>query len=87
MKGDKIEIVVDTGGAVEKYQIAATRAGRRVEVSTGRGVVEVSEVTRTGRPVRTGRFMTSRVVALVEHPASDEGPEPAIARPVLKHSA
>jgi hypothetical protein len=31
--------------------------------------------------------MTSRVVALVEHPASDEGPEPAIARPVLKHSA
>ncbi|HEV3234003.1 MAG: hypothetical protein WAT58_01870 [Candidatus Dormiibacterota bacterium] len=87
MKGDRIEIVVDTGGAVEKYEIAATRAGRRVEVSTGRGLVEVSEVTRTGRPVRTGRFMTSRVVALVEHPAGEGGPEPALTRPVLKHSA
>jgi len=43
MKGDRIEIVVDTGGAVEKYEIAATRAGRRVEISTGRGLVEVSD--------------------------------------------
>jgi hypothetical protein len=33
--------------------------------------VEVSEVTRTGQPVRTGRFMASRVVALVEHPAAE----------------
>jgi hypothetical protein len=40
-----------------------------VEVSTGRGIVEVSEVTRTGTAVRTARFMASRVVALVEHPA------------------
>jgi hypothetical protein len=32
-------------------------------------VVEVSEVTRTGTPVRTGRFMAARVIALVEHPA------------------
>jgi len=29
------------------------------------------EVTRTGEPVRTARFMASRVVALVEHPASE----------------
>ena len=43
-------------------------AGRRVEVSTGRGVVEVTEVTRTGTAVRTARFMASRVIALVEHP-------------------
>lgn len=71
VKGDRVEIAVDTGRSVEKYEIAATRAGRRVEISTGRGVVEVSEVTRTGRPVRTGRFMSSRVVALVEHPAED----------------
>jgi hypothetical protein len=28
-------------------------------------------VTRTGEPVRTARFMASRVVALVEHPASE----------------
>ena len=45
------------------------RAGRRVEVSTSRGVIEVTEVTRTGAPVRSGRFMAERVVALVEHPA------------------
>ena len=49
----------------------ATRAGRRIEVTTARGVVEVSEVTRGGTPVRTGRFMASRLVALVEHPAAE----------------
>jgi hypothetical protein len=32
-------------------------------------VVEVAEVTRTGTPVRTARFMATRVVALVEYPA------------------
>jgi hypothetical protein len=40
-----------------------------VEVSTIRGVVEVTEVTRTGTVVRTARFMASRIIALVEHPA------------------
>ena len=69
MLGDRVEIVVDVGGGVQTYSIAATKAGRRVEVSTVRGVVEVVEVTRTGSPVRTARFMASRVVALVEHPA------------------
>jgi hypothetical protein len=69
MKGDRVEVVVDTGGSVQTYEIAATKAGRRVEVATSRGVVEVTEVTRTGNPVRTGRFMAARVVALVEHPA------------------
>lgn len=69
MKGDRVEVVIDSGeGATQSYEIAATRAGRRVEVSTGRGIVEVSEVTRTGTVVRTARFMSSRVVALVEHP-------------------
>lgn len=71
MKGDRVEVVIDTGDGVRTYEIDATRAGRKVEVSTVRGVVEVAEVTRTGRPVRTGRFMQSRVVALVEHPAAD----------------
>lgn len=71
MKGDRVEVVIDTGGATETYEIEATRAGRRVEISTARGDVEVSEVTRSGTPVRTGRFMAARVVALVEHPASD----------------
>jgi hypothetical protein len=72
MKGDRVEVVVDTGGSAETYEIVATREGRKVEVNTVRGVVEVSEVTRSGQPVRTGRFMATRVIALVEHPAGDE---------------
>jgi hypothetical protein len=71
VKGDRVEIVVDTGDGTRVYDITATRAGRRVEISTGRGVVEVTEVTRSGNPVRTARFMSTRVVALVEHPAAD----------------
>lgn len=69
MKGDRVEIVVDAGDGTLRYEIEATKAGRRVEVSTVRGVVEVAEVTRTGTPVRSGRFMAARVLALVEHPA------------------
>jgi len=70
MKGDWVEIVVDAGGATRTYEVAATRAGRRVEVVNRRGLVEVAELTRGGTPVRTARFMSSRVIALVEHPAS-----------------
>ena len=70
MRGDRVEIVVDTGDGTRTFEIEATRAGRRVEVSTSRGVVEVSEVTRTGQVIRSGRFMAPRVVALVEHPAA-----------------
>lgn len=80
MKGDRVEIVVDTGGAAQTYEIGATKAGRRVEISTARGVVEVSEVTRSGQPVRTGRFMAARVIALVEHPASDGVAEEPVGR-------
>jgi len=61
--------VIDAGGETRTYEVTATRAGRRVEISSGRGVVEVTEVTRSGTPVRTARFMASRVLALVEHPA------------------
>ena len=57
---------------MQTFEIAATRAGRRVEVTNARGVVEVTEVTRSGQPVRTGRFMATRVVALVEHPAGED---------------
>jgi hypothetical protein len=67
-----VEIVVSADDGSRTYEIAATRAGRRVEISTARGIVEVVEVTRTGQPVRTARFMASRVVALVEHPAGEE---------------
>jgi hypothetical protein len=71
MKGDRVEVVVDTGGAVQTFEIVASRAGRRIEVTTARGVVEVTEVTRGGTPVRTGRFMANRIIALVEHPARE----------------
>ncbi|MGH2753972.1 MAG: hypothetical protein ACRDLB_06015 [Actinomycetota bacterium] len=72
MKGDRVEIEVDTGGTTKTFEIVATKAGRRIEVSNARGVVEVAELTRTGVVVRSGRFMASRVVAIVEHPAEDE---------------
>ncbi|MEU3148208.1 MULTISPECIES: hypothetical protein [unclassified Streptomyces] len=68
MKGDRVEIVVDAGDTTRTYEVVASRAGRRVETAVRRGVVEVSEVTRTGTAVRTARFMANRVLALVEHP-------------------
>ena len=71
MKGDRVEVVVATDDGSRTYEIVATRAGRRVEITTGRGIVEVVEVTRTGEPVRRARFMASRVLALVEHPAAE----------------
>jgi hypothetical protein len=74
MKGDRVEIVIDSGDDTQTYQITATKAGRRVDIANRRGIIEVSEVTRTGTPVRTARFMASRVVALVEYPA--DTPEP-----------
>jgi hypothetical protein len=70
VKGDRVEIVIDAGGTTRTYEIEATRAGRRVDVTHGRGLVEVTETTRGGTPVRTARFMSGRVLALVEHPAS-----------------
>ena len=74
MRGDRVEVVVDIGGGgTRTYDIDATKAGRRVEVSNVRGTVEVAEVTRSGQVVRTARFMASRVVAVVEHPALEPG--------------
>ncbi len=71
VKGDRVEVVVDIGDGTRTYEVEATRAGRRVDVRTGRGLVEVDEVTRGGTVVRTARFMSQRVIAMVEHPASD----------------
>ncbi|GAB2795160.1 hypothetical protein ACWGJ2_07920 [Streptomyces sp. NPDC054796] len=68
MKGDWVEIVVDAGDSTRTYEMVAARAGRRIETQVRRGVVEVSEVTRSGSVVRTARFMANRVLALVEHP-------------------
>jgi hypothetical protein len=72
-----VEIVVDAGGESRTFEVTATRAGRRVEIATSRGVTEVTEVTRSGTPVRTARFMSTRVIALVEHPADPAGARPA----------
>lgn len=85
MKGDRIEVVIDAGGTTRTYEIEATRAGRRVDVNHGRGIVEVVESTRGGTPVRTARFMSGRVLALVEHPATravldDDEPVTALRR-------
>ena len=77
MKGDRVEVVVDATDHVREFQIVARRAGRRLETSTGRGIVEITEVTRTGQVVRTARFMATRVIAVVEHPADDRDPTPA----------
>jgi hypothetical protein len=71
VKGDRVEVVIDTGNGTQTFEIAATRAGRRVDISVSRGVVEVSELTRGGTAVRTGRFMATRVIAMVEHPANE----------------
>jgi hypothetical protein len=73
VKGDRVEIVIDSGDGVQTYEVTATRAGRRVDIANRRGIIEVSEVTRTGTAVRTARFMASRVVAMVEHPADTSG--------------
>ena len=74
-----VEVIIDAGtGNARTFEVSATRAGRRVEVTTARGIVEVAELTRTGQPVRVGRFMATRVIAIVEHPAADNaaGREP-----------
>ena len=80
MRGDMVEVLVDTGdGSVRGFEIVATRSGRRVEVTTSRTMVEVAEVTRTGQPVRTARFLSARGVAIVAHPY--DGGRPAAAGP------
>ena len=83
MKGDRVEIVVAADDGSRTYDVTATRAGRRVEITSGRGIIEVTEVTRSGEPVRRARFMASRVLALVEHPASElpAPPSPPTAPP------
>ncbi|GAA1174674.1 hypothetical protein GCM10009654_34930 [Streptomyces hebeiensis] len=83
VKGDRVEIVVDAGDTTRTYEVVASRAGRRVETAVRRGVVEVSEVTRSGAVVRTARFMASRVLALVEQPAPVDAPAQ---RPSLRES-
>jgi hypothetical protein len=85
VKGDRVEVLVDVGSGVQRFEIDATRAGRRVEIANVRGTVEVTEVTRSGTPVRTARFMAAKVVAVVEHPSHD-GAERTAGREHPRHS-
>jgi hypothetical protein len=36
MRGVRVEVVIDAGGSTQTYEIKATRAGRRVDILTGR---------------------------------------------------
>ena len=72
-KGDFVEVLVDAGGGTSReYVIAASRAGRSVEVRSSRTTVEVRELNRRGGVVRTARFIAPRVLAVVEHPKADQ---------------
>ena len=74
-KNDRVEVLVDAGGGTAReYEVRAARAGRRIEVKTSRTAIEVNELPRGGRVVRTARFMAPRVLAVVEHPADELGP-------------
>jgi hypothetical protein len=87
MRGDRVEVLIDIGDGVRSFEIEATKDGRRVEVATVRGNVRVSEVTRSGQEVRTAQFMAARVVAIVEHPASEERePRPRKRKPKQQDS-
>src|SRR5260370_19080631 len=81
MRGDRVEILVDVGNATRRFDIVATKAGRRAEVTIARGTIEVTEGTRSGQPVRSARFMAARVVAVVEHPSDSDDDEPRPPRP------
>lgn len=70
--------MVDIGDGTRSFEVVATKAGRRVEVSIARGTIEVSEVTRSGETMRTARFMAARVVALVEHRTEAEARQGAL---------
>jgi hypothetical protein len=73
-KGDCVEVLVDAGGGTAReYRIKAARAGRKLEVKTSRSSVEVNELTRNNRVVRSARFMAPRVLAVVEYPVDESG--------------
>ena len=46
MKGDRVEIVIDAGGTSRTYEVAATRAGRRVDACSSPSVTEEYDYAR-----------------------------------------
>jgi hypothetical protein len=73
-RGDRVEVYVDTGGPeARRFVIEATANGRKVEVSPViRGMIEVSVVGRTGKVIKTDRYLATRVVALIEDKNDEE---------------
>ena len=61
----------DNPMATAKLFLSPVRLAATAAVRASVRIVEVTEVTRGGTPVRTGRFMASRLIALVEHPAQE----------------
>ena len=78
MKGDRVEIVIDAGsGTTRTYDVAATRAGRKVNVTHGRGVAmaPVNRIDASGRP----SFVVGGLPV--------RGLEPPLERPEIYHGA
>ena len=71
--GALVKGMADFDPAVEVVGVILNKAG---------SARNVAEITRSGEAVRTARFMASRVLALVEHPAAERAPaEKAPAEP------
>jgi hypothetical protein len=74
MKGDRVVIYVDTGAQEAKtFEVVATKAGRTVDVKAGNRLTEVSELDKNGNVAHTSRFMTARIISLIEE--KSEAPE------------
>ena len=82
MKGDRVEVVVDAGGSSRTYEIEATRAGRRVETTHGRGLVEVTEVSKDPVLLTPRKLGASLWTGPNPAPRRAEDDEPAAVRPV-----
>jgi hypothetical protein len=83
-KGDRVEVIVDVGGAARSFFVEAEANGRRVEVHEGqrgeRGMVLVELQARTGKVIKTDRFMGSRVIAMIETKVEEPEEEAQTAR-------
>ena len=79
-RGDRVEVIVDVGGASRSFFVEANAGGRKVEIHEGRagerGMVLVELQARTGKVIKTDRYMATRVIAMIEtkvgEPEEDE---------------
>lgn len=69
--GDEIEVLYDAGGSKPASEVVkATTAGGSVKQTEDEfnAVVRVSELSRSGRPVRAVIVPLARLVAVIERP-------------------